>query len=103
MHHCQLLLATSSLGRLLQLHRIYFTKPRPEDLMPLEGALLKEVQSLLRKLGYYQGTIGAPFDEATRAALFDYAGMENLEERLPEGASIDRVVLQFLRQSGNPA
>jgi len=87
------------LARVLRLHRIYFQKARPEDLIPLEGALLEEVQTLLSRLGYYQGSIGAPYDEATRQALFNYAGVENLEERLSEAARIDPVVLEFLRKS----
>ena len=89
------------LARLLRLHRLYFEKPRPEDMRPLEGELLAEVQSLLARLGYYRGPIGAPYDEATRQALSDYAGVENLEERLSTEAWIDPVVLEFLRRSGN--
>jgi uncharacterized Ntn-hydrolase superfamily protein len=91
------------LGRLLRLHRIYFTKPHAEDFLPLRGALLEEVQSLLHRLGYFQGEIGSPYDEATRTALFDYAGTENLEERLSEEVSIDKVVLEFLRKHGSVA
>lgn len=89
------------LGRLLRLHRIYFQKPLPEEMLPLAGDLLREVQSLLARLGYYHGPIGAPYDQATRQALFDYAGVENLEERLVPEDRIDPVVVEFLRRSGN--
>ena len=88
------------LGRLLRLHRVYFGQPRPEDLLPLEGDLLREVQTLLTDLAYYRGPLAAPYDEALHQALFDFAGMENLEERLQEGPQIDRVILEFLRQQG---
>jgi uncharacterized Ntn-hydrolase superfamily protein len=88
------------LAKLLRLHRVYFEKPRPEDFLPLEGALLAEVQGLLSNLGYYHGPVGVPYDEATGQALFDYAGVENLEERLREGAWIDGTVLEFLRRQG---
>jgi uncharacterized Ntn-hydrolase superfamily protein len=91
------------LGRLLHLHRIYFTKPLAEDFLPLQGTLLEEVQALLHTLGYFQGEIGSPYSEATRTALFDYAGTENLEERLSEEALIDKVVLEFLRKHGSAA
>lgn len=93
----------AELGRLLQLHRVYFGKPRPEDLLPLEGALLAEVQALLAGLGYYRGAVGAPYGEATAKALFAYAGVENLEERLGEGPWVDRTVLEFLRRQGGRA
>jgi uncharacterized Ntn-hydrolase superfamily protein len=88
------------LARVLRLHRVYFEKPRPEDFLPLEGALLAEVQSHLARRGYYRGSIGAPYDEATARALFEYAGVENLEERLREGAWVDGMVLEFLRRQG---
>ena len=88
------------LARLLRLHRVYFEKPRPEDFLPLEGALLAEVQALLSGQGYYRGPAGAPYDEALGKALFDYAGVENLEERLRDGAWIDGTVLEFLRRPG---
>ena len=93
----------AELGRILVLHRIYFEKPRPEDFSPLEGALLSEVRSCLARLGYYRGPVEGPYDAATGQALFDYAGVENLEERLREGPWIDRVVLDFLRRQGGKA
>jgi len=88
------------LAKLLRLHRVYFKKPQPEDFLPLEDALLAEVQGLLMDLGYYQGPVGTPYDQATGQALFDYAGVENLEERLRDGAWIDATVLEFLRRQG---
>jgi uncharacterized Ntn-hydrolase superfamily protein len=88
------------LARLLQLHRVYFEKPRPGDFLPLEGALLAEVQGVLSRLGYYHDPVGAPYNESTGKALFDYAGVENLEERLRDGAWIDGTVLEFLRRQG---
>lgn len=90
----------AELARLLQLHRVYFEKPRPEDFLSLEDTLLAEVQTLLAGLGYYHGPVGAPYDEATGSALFDYAGVENLEERLRKGPWIDSTVLEFLRRQG---
>ncbi len=85
------------LARLLKLWRVYFQPPREEDILPLTEDLTREVQSLLRDLGYYTGEITGLFDEATRKALRAFAGVENLEERLFEDARIDRTVLEFLR------
>lgn len=90
----------AELARILALHRVYFVKPRPEGFLPLKGKRLAQVQGLLAARGYYDGVVGAPYDEATAKALFDYAGVENLEERLHEGPWIDRIVLQFLRRQG---
>jgi uncharacterized Ntn-hydrolase superfamily protein len=86
------------LKRLLELHKLYFFKSKSEDLLPLEGKVAREVQEILSELGYYSGQINGLYDEATRQALFDLSGIENLEERWQEEAYIDPVVLEFMRQ-----
>ncbi|HET7724385.1 MAG TPA: putative peptidoglycan binding domain-containing protein, partial [Propionibacteriaceae bacterium] len=59
----------------------------PEDVQPLEGALYEEVAGHLRRLGY----------DGTEASLADWAGVENLENRLVPGG-IDARVLAELRR-----
>jgi uncharacterized Ntn-hydrolase superfamily protein len=68
------------LGRLLDLHHLYFGKP--EEVLPLEGELATEVADRLGRLGY--------------DSLDAWAGVENFEERLVPG-SIDVLVLEQLR------
>lgn len=79
------------LGRLLDLHELYFRKPDPATLLPLEGELAYEVGTRLEKLGY-------PIDRGARLAqaLETWAGIENFEERLVPG-KLDPVVLAQLR------
>jgi len=86
------------LKRLLELHKLYFFKSKPEHLLPLEGAVAREAQEILSELGYYNGQINGIYDQATKQALFEFSGIENLEERWQEGAYIDQVVLEFMRQ-----
>jgi uncharacterized Ntn-hydrolase superfamily protein len=83
------------LERLLELHDLYFGSPDPADLVRLDGAVLEEVANLLHARGY-----GAGFAELapTRAALWEWAGIENLEDRILEDAMIDPVVLTYLRE-----
>jgi uncharacterized Ntn-hydrolase superfamily protein len=69
------------LGRLLDLHHLYFGKP--EEVLPLEGALAAEVEDRVKRLGY--------------DSLEAWAGVENFEERLVEGG-IDALVLEQLRK-----
>jgi len=92
------------LKRLLELHKLYFFKSRPEELIPLEGEIAREVQEILSALGYYRGVVNGVYDEPTRQALFNFSGIENLEERWQEGAYIDPMVLTFMRQKrvGSP-
>jgi uncharacterized Ntn-hydrolase superfamily protein len=82
----------AELGRLLDLHTLYFGKPDPEALLPLEGALATEVADALEKLGY--PTAGGT---TLAEALDTWAGTENYEERLVPG-KLDPVVLEQLRQ-----
>ena len=82
------------LVRLLALHELYFGRPAPEDLQPLEGELATEVDGLLTGLGYGGD---APLDDR----LLDWMGWENYEERHVPG-SIDLVVLVKLREAAAP-
>ena len=76
------------LGRLLDLHDLFFTRPDPATMLALAGPLAEEVRGLLRRLGHDRPDLDA--------ALADWAGVENLEERMSAGR-IDPVVLDQLR------
>jgi uncharacterized Ntn-hydrolase superfamily protein len=80
------------LGRLLELHDLYFGKPEPGSLLPLEGALAAEVAADLETLGY-------PTDGGAGVvrALDNWASTENFEERLAPG-KLDPVVREQLRR-----
>jgi len=75
------------LARILDIHSLLFDKPDPDKVLTLQGELAVEVRRLL-------GADSADLD----AALADWAGVENLEERLVPGA-IDPLVLEHLRRS----
>jgi uncharacterized Ntn-hydrolase superfamily protein len=77
------------LGRLLDLHALYFDKPDPDTLVELTGDLAAEVTGRLAALGYP----GPDLD----AALAAWAGVANLEERMVPG-KIDPLVLEYLRR-----
>jgi uncharacterized Ntn-hydrolase superfamily protein len=70
------------LVRLLALHHLYFDRPAPSDLLPLEGPLADEVSAHLSRLGYRD--------------LDAWAGVENYELRMVPG-QIDATVLSRLR------
>jgi len=82
------------LSRLLDIHRMLFTKPTEEDLVPINAALRKEIASALVATGYAKKR--ATLSDLEKA-LERFAGWENLEERLVEGPRIDRHVLAALR------
>jgi uncharacterized Ntn-hydrolase superfamily protein len=72
------------LRRLLELHHVYFDEPHPDDLIPLEGEVAAEVDSLL--------------DAIDQPDLETWAGIENYELRLVPG-QIDPFVLDQLRRA----
>jgi len=84
------------LGRILGLHRLYLTKSAPDELIPVDEGIARELQAILRKTGHYQGEITGVYDAATRTRLWDLYGIENLEERWHDEL-IDKVALEFLR------
>jgi uncharacterized Ntn-hydrolase superfamily protein len=86
------------LQRLLDLHKLYLFPSEPADLLPLDEAITRELQGILRREGQMAGPASGAYDEATQTAMRRLIGIENLEERWREDGRIDRVVLEFLRR-----
>jgi uncharacterized Ntn-hydrolase superfamily protein len=87
----------TELARLLDLHRLYLTRSAPDELMAVDKAVARELQTILHQTGHYAGEINGVYDETTKKGLWALYGIENLEERWHEQL-IDRVALNFLRQ-----
>jgi uncharacterized Ntn-hydrolase superfamily protein len=87
----------AELQRLFDLHRLYVPPAGPRELVPIEGALARELQELLARTDDYTAAPSGVFDAATRAALDAYMGRENLEERAADGDVIDAQVLRYMR------
>lgn len=73
------------LRRLYGLHDALFGKTPRKDWLPVDDTLRAEIDERLAALGH--------------ATLDDWAGVENLEERVDGSASIDPVVLAALRDA----
>ena len=71
------------LHRLYGIHQALFGKTPKEEWLELDDTLRAEVEERLARLGY--------------TSLADWAGVENLEERVDGDAAIDPVVLEQLR------
>lgn len=72
------------LRRLFRLHEALFGKTPPEEWIPVDPRLRAEIDERLAALGH--------------ATLADWAGVENLEERVDGEERIDPVVLAALRE-----
>jgi uncharacterized Ntn-hydrolase superfamily protein len=77
-------------------HQYYFGDTT--ELTTIDAALAKEVQTSLASLGFYQGPAGGQYDPATRLAMEDWMGWENLEGRIKPGDVVDALVLRHLRR-----
>jgi uncharacterized Ntn-hydrolase superfamily protein len=75
------------LQRIYVLHDRLFGKTPRDEWLPLAGVLGDEVRDRLAGLGY--------------KSLLDWAGVENLEERVDGGDAIDPVVLEALRETSS--
>jgi uncharacterized Ntn-hydrolase superfamily protein len=81
--------------RLRGLHTLYFGETRPEDVVAVDGDVKVEVESALRRLGYFEA--GAD-DEALLDSLSAFIRTENFEEREQKRGYLDRAVLEFMKE-----
>ncbi len=84
------------LGELLELHQLYFGKSPKAERVKLEGKVVRELQRIMKSLGYYT-TTNTEYDDATREAFRAFISNENFEERSnPDAGWIDGPVLEYL-------
>jgi uncharacterized Ntn-hydrolase superfamily protein len=87
------------LQEILELHHLYFGKPVPESLVKITPQIVCELQRIARQSKHYRGAITGVYDEATRQAVEDLIGMENLEDRWPFGTNkFDPVAFKYLQK-----
>jgi uncharacterized Ntn-hydrolase superfamily protein len=83
------------LGRLLDLHTLYFGRTPQEDLLSFDEALQAEVKDLLEGLDWLNR------DQSVEDNLQAWMGWHNLEERWEGGHRIDPLVLDRLRHASD--
>jgi uncharacterized Ntn-hydrolase superfamily protein len=88
------------LARILEQHKLYFFKPRPEDVLPIDAVLGTEIVASLVRAGSLPQ--GAAFDGTAREALVAFMQRENLEDRVRDDGCIDRQTLAYLRSFTRP-
>lgn len=87
------------LSELLALHQLYFGTTASDQLLAIDSALARELQTMLARQGYYAGAISGQWDQPSIDAFWAFVGTENLEERwTPDDAHrLDPVILDFIR------
>ncbi len=85
---------------LVATHHVFFGAVRPEDLLPVDEAIARELQAMMQALGYFKAEVSGVWDDAAKQAFSAMVGNENLEERWAldqQPDLIDRVALEYLR------
>ena len=86
----------AQLEELIELHHLYFGKSPKSERVKLEGKVVKDIQKVMKGLGYYTPTDGI-YDDATREAFRAFINNENFEVRAnPDTGWIDGPVLDYL-------
>lgn len=88
------------LSGLVTAHHLFFKRPQPEDRLPIDETLARELQAMMQILGYTNTEPDGVWDEAEIKAFDGLIGKENLEERWrgDDPNVIDRIALDYLRK-----
>jgi hypothetical protein len=70
---------------------------RNDEPVVADAAAVEDLQRRLAAIGAYEGPTNGAFDDATRAALADWAGRYNLEGRLRDDGMLSSHLLMELR------
>ncbi len=98
----------AELERLYALNRLYFTRSRPENMIPVTPEIAREIQTIWMKRGFDKGPADGVVDARFQKLLVDYMGWENYDIRVEnvqkidlakgERLMIDREVLADIRE-----
>jgi uncharacterized Ntn-hydrolase superfamily protein len=71
---------------------------RNDRLMEATPDLVREMQTALTRTGHYGGEAHGEMDDATRAALADFAGQVNLESKVREDGQLYRSLVREVQE-----
>ena len=92
------------LERLYKLHKLYYFRTDPKNLIKIDAGICRELQTILSNKPYkgflfYNGPVSGSFDAKTKKALQDFMGWENYDMRIRDDDQIDREVLDDIRKN----
>lgn len=92
-------LPLEELERLYKMHRLYFFRTDPKNLVKIDEHLCRELQQIMKDRGFYKSDVTGIFDEGTKKNLQDFMYWENYDERVRNDNQIDNEVLQDIRKN----
>ncbi len=87
------------LERLYALHKFYFFRSDPKNLIPIDSSICRELQTIMRDRGFYKGPVNGVLDQSVKKALRDFMGWENYDVRIRQDNLIDTEVLADMRKN----
>ncbi|RCK74038.1 MAG: hypothetical protein IGBAC_2185 [Ignavibacteriae bacterium] len=87
------------LKRLYELHKLYFFKSKPENLIKIDHNICLELQKILKDRGFYDGEINGIYDDSMKRKLKEFMWWENYDERVRDDDKIDIEVLKDIRKN----
>jgi uncharacterized Ntn-hydrolase superfamily protein len=85
------------LRQLIELHQLYSGTSDPAERVDIRGAVARDLQTMMKRLGHYTRRVNGKYDSATHDALRAFTGKENLEDRVDlERGAIDPPALEYL-------
>jgi len=91
------------LSGLLQLHRLYFGVSPEDEMLRIEGDVATTLQEIMKRQGYYNGSIHGKYDDDMEQALRRFIGNENFEDRTNlQAGKIDQPVFDYLVKKFTP-
>jgi uncharacterized Ntn-hydrolase superfamily protein len=79
----------AELERLYQLNNLYFTQSKPENMIPVDATIARELQEIWRVRGFYDGPVDGVVDSEFKQILVDYMGWENYDLRIEPVENVD--------------
>ena len=79
----------AELERLYALNRLYFTRSKPENMIPVTPEIARELQVIWMKRGFDKGPADGVVDARFQKLLVDYMGWENYDIRVAEVQKVD--------------
>jgi uncharacterized Ntn-hydrolase superfamily protein len=94
----------AELERLYALHKLFFFRSEPANLIPVDETLCRELQGILGDARYkgqafYSGPQDGVYDADMKQALYNFMGWENYDVRIRSDEFIDREVLEDIRKN----
>lgn len=84
------------LKRIYHIHRLYFSSPVPEKIVPIEGDVKAQLTTELKRLQFVSSSELS--DEELQNALTKYIHSENFEMREQEQGLLDLDILDFMKK-----